>query len=48
MLKQANPANVEAFEILKTRFNRFDNILQQSIKGAKTRSIVGKTNSHTS
>ena len=29
MLKQANPANVEAFEILKTRFNRFHNILRQ-------------------
>ena len=35
MLKQANPANVEAFEILKTRFNRFHNILRQSIKEAK-------------
>ena len=35
MLKQANPANVEAFEILKTRFNRFQNILRQSIKEAK-------------
>ena len=35
MLKQAKPANVEAFEILKTRFNRFHNILRQSIKEAK-------------
>ena len=35
MLIQANPANVEAFEILKTRFNRFHNILRQSIKEAK-------------
>ena len=35
MLKQANPANVEAFERLKTRFNRFHNILRQSIKEAK-------------
>ena len=35
MLKQANPANVEACEILKTRFNRFHNILRQSIKEAK-------------
>ena len=35
MLKQANPANVEAFEILKTRFNRFHNILRQSIKEAQ-------------
>ena len=35
MLKQANPANGEAFEILKTRFNRFHNILRQSIKEAK-------------
>ena len=35
MLKQSNPANVEAFEILKAKFNRFHNILRQSIKGAK-------------
>ena len=35
MLKQANLAYVEAFEILKTRFNRFHNILRQSIKEAK-------------
>ena len=35
MLKQANLANVEAFEILKTRINRFHNILRQSIKEAK-------------
>ena len=34
-LKQAKPANVEAFVILKTRFNRFHNILRQSIKEAK-------------
>ena len=34
-LKQVNPANVEAFEILKTRFNRVHNILRQSIKEAK-------------
>ena len=35
MLKQTNPANVEAFETLKIRFNRFHNILRQSIKEAK-------------
>ena len=35
LLKQANPANVEAFEILKTRFNRFHNILRPSIKEVK-------------
>ena len=35
MLKQANPANVEAFDILKSRINRFHNILRQSIKEAK-------------
>ena len=34
MLKQAHPANVEAFEVLKTTFNRYHNILRQSIKGA--------------
>ena len=35
MLKQTNPANVEAFETLKIRFDRFHNILRQSIKEAK-------------
>ena len=35
MLKQTNPANVAAFETLKIRFNRFHNILRQSIKEAK-------------
>ena len=35
MLKQTNPANVEAFETLTIRFNRFHNILRQSIKEAK-------------
>ena len=35
MFKQANPANVEAFEILKTRFSRFYNILRQIINEAK-------------
>ena len=35
MLKQTNPTNVEAFETLKIRFNRFHNILRQSIKEAK-------------
>ena len=32
MLKQTHPANVAAFETLKIRFNRFHNILRQSIK----------------
>ena len=35
MLKQTHPANVAAFETLKIRFNRFHNILRQSIKEAK-------------
>ena len=35
MLTQTNPSNVEAFETLKIRFNRFNNILRQSIKEAK-------------
>ena len=35
MLKQTHPANVAAFETLKIRFNRFHNILRQTIKEAK-------------
>ena len=35
MLKQTTLANVAAFETLKIRFNRFHNILRQSIKEAK-------------
>ena len=35
MLKQINPANVEAFETLKIKFNRYHNMLRQSIKEVK-------------
>ena len=42
MLIQANPVNVEAFDILKTRFNRFHNILRQSIKEEKANLLLTK------
>ena len=32
MLQQTNPANVEAFETLKIRFNRFHNIYGKALK----------------
>ena len=35
MLKQVNTEDAETFETLKIRFNRFHNILRQSIKEAK-------------
>ena len=35
MLRQTDTEDVEAFESIKIRFNRFHNILRQSIKEAK-------------
>ena len=35
VLRQTNTEDVEAIESIKLRFNRFDNILRQSIKEAK-------------